>query len=98
MAEPRYCSDLTDLEWALIKPLLPGPGSPAGDDLRLVINGICFLVRSGTSMRTVPPWSIAESYFRQWQADGTWDRIAAALQAVGPTWALPPEPHQEQGG
>ena len=85
MAGTLYYGDLTDAEWSLIEPLLPGPapGGP-GQDLRLVINGILFLIRSGSPVRTAPPWSTVECYYGQWQADGTWDRITAALQATRP--------------
>ncbi|MGB3644580.1 MAG: transposase, partial [Mesorhizobium sp.] len=38
---PRYASDLTDEEWALIEPLMPSPnriGRPRKTDLREVVN------------------------------------------------------------
>jgi transposase len=79
----KYRNDLTDIEWALIEPLLPKPAvekSP-DQDFRLVINGILFLIRSGVALRTVQPWSTAERYYWQWQTDGTWERITGALQA-----------------
>ena len=75
------CStDLTDAEWNAIGPLLtqPEPGGPVGPDLRFVINGIFFLLRSGAPLQTAPPWSTAESYFARWRSDGTWvvERLA----------------------
>jgi putative transposase len=92
MTESPYRSDLTDAEWSLIEPLLPRPtgDSRPGQDLRLVINGIFFLLRSGSSLRTAPPWSTVECYYSQWQADGIWDRITAALQAARPPPAAQP--------
>src|SRR5262245_22701254 len=83
MTESPYQNDLTEAEWSLIEPLLPRPrgDDPPGQDFRLVINGILFLIRSGAALRTAPPWSTAESYYWQWQADGTWHRITEALQA-----------------
>src|SRR5947207_2336000 len=97
MTTPPRLSDLTDEEWSLIAPLLPGPAP--GVDLRLVINGIFFLLmRSGSPLRTAPPWSTAESYYRQWQADGTWDRITAALQTTRSGHAPPADPPPPQGG
>jgi transposase len=89
MTDTLHCTDLTDAEWSLIEPLLSEcpPGNAAGQDLRLVINGIFFLRRSGSALRTAPPWSTAESYYWQWQADGTWDRITATVQAVRSGWA-----------
>ena len=81
MSGAAYSSDLTDAEWKAIEPLL---GEPAQDcaarpDLRNVINSILFLLRSGTAIRTQPPWSTAETYYAQWQADGRWARIVAML-------------------
>ncbi|HZY87033.1 MAG TPA: transposase [Gemmataceae bacterium] len=97
MTESTHYGDLTDAEWSLIEPLLPlAAGSPPGQELRLVINGILFLIRSGSPVRTAPPWSTVECYYGQWQADGTWHRITAALQGTRPGAALP-GPHLTQG-
>lgn len=81
MNGPAYSSDLTDAEWNAIGPLLGEPAfdSAARPDLRYVINGILFLLRSGTVIRTIPPWSAAEAHYAQWQANGVWTRIMAAL-------------------
>jgi putative transposase len=43
---PRYASDLTDQEWALIAPLMPSPnriGRPRKTDLREVVNALLYL-------------------------------------------------------
>ena len=84
MSGAAYSSDLTDAEWIAIGPLLgePAHDGPARPDLRYVINGILFLLRSGAELRTVPPWSTAEAYYAQWQADGRWARIVALLLAT----------------
>lgn len=40
---PRYASDLTDTEWELIPPFLPGPsrlGRPRRTDLQAVMNAM----------------------------------------------------------
>jgi len=44
-----YPSDLTDAQWALIKPLLPVPalGRPRVVETREVVNAILYLNRSG---------------------------------------------------
>src|SRR6266487_1008188 len=88
-----YSTDLTDAEWDAIGPLLGEAviDSPARPDLRYVINGILFLLRSGAVIRTAPPWSTAEGYYAQWQADGKWERIVAALLTTRPARAVPPE-------
>ena len=99
MGASPYSTDLTDAEWSLIEPLLPGatPGSPPDPDLRLVINGILFLIRSGSSLRTASPWSTAECYYWQWQADGTWDKIMAVLRVARPGTGPPPRPDPMRG-
>src|SRR6059058_6006830 len=97
MTGSPYRSDLTDAEWSLIEPLLPRPTAdgPPGQDHRLVINGILFLMRSGSPLRTAPPWSTVECYYSRWQADGVWDRITAALQAARPPPAAQPSLHPQ---
>ena len=81
MTDPSYYGDLTDAEWLLIDPLVSKPPATAvAHDLRLVINGIFFLMRSGSPLRESPPWSTAESYFWRWHADGTWGKMMAILR------------------
>jgi transposase len=77
----EYSTDLTDAEWKRVGPLLGEPSydGPARPELRYVINGILFLLRSGADFRMSPPWSTAEAYFAQWQANGTWAKIVSAL-------------------
>jgi transposase len=93
MCGPAYSNDLTDAEWNAIGPLLsePAVGCPARPDLRYVINGILFLLRLGTEIRSKPPWSTAEAYYAQWQADGKWARILATLSSTRPARAVPTE-------
>jgi transposase len=96
MTDPLPSSDLTEADWTLIEPLLPKLST--GHDLRLVIDGILFLMRSGSGVRTVPPLSTAESYYWLWQADGTWSKIMAALQGTRPTIGLAPDTLLPQEG
>ena len=86
MSGPAYSTDLTDAEWGAIGPLLGEPthDGPARPDLRYVINGILFLLRSGTGIRTAPPCSTAEAYYALWQANGTWAKVLATLQTTRP--------------
>ncbi|MGZ3663658.1 MAG: transposase [Ktedonobacterales bacterium] len=52
-----YPSDLSDVEWALLAPLLPPPkpgGRPRTVDLRLICNGIFHVLRSGCHWRPLP--------------------------------------------
>jgi putative transposase len=80
-----YDTDLTDEQFALLGPLLPKrkrTGRPPAD-LREVLNGIFYLLRSGCQWRLLPhdfpPWSTVHTWYRRWRTDGTWDRINDAL-------------------
>src|SRR6188768_3771278 len=86
MTPPRYQTDLTDAQWALLQPLMPEPartGRPRAD-LREVTNGILYLVRTGCQWRLLPkcfpPWSTVHTWYRRWRNDGTWERINEALR------------------
>ncbi|MFB8069950.1 IS5 family transposase [Streptomyces californicus] len=79
--------DLTNAEWARLKPHLPAFGQRGGrwSDRRKVINGILFRVRTGIPWRDLPErfgrWKTIYERHRRWSADGTWDRILRAVQA-----------------
>jgi transposase len=83
-----YPSNLTDAQWAQIRPLLP-PRDPArggrpGYDRRLVIDTILYVLRAGCAWRMVPhdlaPWSVAYRWYPTWARDGTWDRVHDRLR------------------
>ncbi len=79
---PNYPTDLTDAEWEAVRPFIPA-GKPVGADrktsMRAVINAIFYRCRSGCPWRMLPHdfphWRTVYGYFRQWQQDGTWERI-----------------------
>lgn len=82
----RYASDTTDAEWAVIAPFLPPPGRigrPREVDLRAVLDGILFVLRSGCQWRMLPkdcpPRSTVQRYFYQWRDHGLWARINHVL-------------------
>ena len=85
--EPVYPSDLTPEQMALILPLLP-PSPPIGCDrevdLRKIVNGILYVVRSGCQWRMLPKnyehWNTTYGYYRRWRKDGTWQAIHDALR------------------
>ena len=87
MCLSRYSTDLTDREWALLRPLLP-PAKPGGrprtSDLRLILDAIFYVLRSGCPWRALPhdlpPYGTVFSYFRRWQREGVWDRVLEALR------------------
>jgi transposase len=84
--ELRYPSDLTDEEWAVIKPLIP-PGKRGGRkrsvDVREVVNGLLYVLSTGCQWRYVPkdfpPKSTLFDYFDLWTYHGVIDRIHHGL-------------------
>jgi transposase len=97
MSSTTYPSDLADAEWRHLEPLLPAPkatGRRRQWPLRLILNGIfylvrsylvrSYLVRSGCAWRMLPkespPWPTVYDYYRRWRQDGTWERIHAQVR------------------
>jgi transposase len=87
MPRPRYPSDLTDAEWALIAPLIPLPkagGRPALHPRRELINAIFYVLREGCTGRALPhdfpAWQTVYDYFRRWRCDGTWATLHTTLR------------------
>ena len=79
--------ELTDEQFARLAPLLPPQKPRTGrpnKDHRPVIEGICWVLRTGAPWRDLPerygPPGTVSSRFYRWRRDGTWDRILAALQ------------------
>ena len=53
----RYPSDLTDEEWALVKPMIPLPkrgGNKRKVDVRAVVNGVMYVLSTGRQLRAIP--------------------------------------------
>ena len=80
--------DLTDVEWSILEPLLPEQGRRGGRwrDHRQVINGICWVKRTGSPWADMPerygPYQTAYDRFCRWRDDGTWARLKAAVIAL----------------
>ncbi len=86
-ASAPYPSELSDREWVILAPLLP-PAKPGGRprtvDLRIILNGIFYVLRGGCQWRMLPrqygPWSTVYAYFRTWRLSGTWVQIHTILR------------------
>jgi transposase len=74
------CYELTDYEWAAIKPMLPNKprGVPRVNDRR-VLNGIFWVLRSGAPWRGLPgnfgPYTTCYNRFVRWRRAGVWANI-----------------------
>ena len=85
MRKPYPC-DLTDEQWAVIEPLIPvnATGRPREVSMREVLNAIFYLNRSGCQWdmlpHDLPAKSTVYDHFKQWKADGTWQKILDALR------------------
>ena len=75
---------LSDAEWRLVCPILPGKprGVPRVDDRR-VLNGIFWVLRSVAPWRDLPerygPYTTCYNRFVRWRHAGVWDRILTAI-------------------
>lgn len=81
--------DLSDREWALIAPLLPNkPRGVARTDDRRVLNGIFYILRTGSPWRDLPerygPYTTAYNRYNRWAKAGVWLRAFEALAAASP--------------
>lgn len=77
-----YTTELTDEQYQLLSPLIPPPrtiGRPRTVNLKLVIQGILYVLVTGCAWRLLPkeypPYSTVYYYFRQWRDNGTWKKI-----------------------
>jgi transposase len=83
---PRYPSDLTDAEWALVEALIP-PAKRGGRrrsvNLREVLNAIFYVLSTGCQWnalpKDLPPKSTVYDYLDLWDWDGTLERIHHTL-------------------
>src|SRR5919205_1308272 len=83
----RY--DLSEAEWRLIEPLLPNkPRGVARVDDRRVINGIFYVLRTGSPWRDLPerygPYTTVYNRFNRWARKGVWLAVFEALAARSP--------------
>ena len=84
-----YPSDVSDEEWALIRPyleLLPEESGQRRHDLREVFNALRYLVRSGGQWRMLPhdfpPWAAVYQQSRRWLDAGVFDTLTDDLRAL----------------
>ena len=75
---------LSDDQYRLLEPLIPPPklgGRPRTTDLRRLLDGLFYVVRTGCPWRHLPPppafppWHTVYGYFRAFLAAGIWETI-----------------------
>ena len=78
---------LTDKQWALIEPVLPGrTGSPGrnGDDNRMSLEGMIWITRTGAPWSDLPRefgnWNTVHRRFRRWVQSGVFQRIFEVVE------------------
>lgn len=83
----RYASDLDELEWKWIEPIVAqkgGSGKKRTVNIREILNTLFYRTRTGCQWRMLPkdlsPWYHAWYYYRIWRNDGTWERINTLLR------------------
>lgn len=84
---PAFTDEHWEQSCPLLPPQKPQTGRPAVDH-RLVVEGMLWVVRTGSSWRALPerfgPWSTVFSRYQRWVKEGLWARILQVL--------LPSEP------
>ena len=89
-----YPSDLTEVQWSKLEPLLTEPrgerhagGRPRKYELRRVVDAMLYVVKTGCQWRQLPtdfpPWKSVHEQFRAWRASGVWERVGKALREQG---------------
>ncbi len=87
MSRKTYPSDLSDVEWLILLPLIPAAktgGRPRCVDIREIMNAIFYVIRSGCAWRMLPhdfpAWQTVYGYFRSWRQAGVWEQMNTALR------------------
>ena len=85
----KYPSELSNNSWNRLKQLLPKPKKKEGQagrpptELRDIINGILYVLRSGGSWRMLPndypAWQTVYGYFNSWSKAHLWEKINSHL-------------------
>jgi transposase len=89
---PRYASDLTDEDWAVLAPALPVMlcqtelgGRPEKHDRRTMISAIWYVLDNGVKWRNLPadfpPWKTVWGMHARWKKDGVLAGITGMLRA-----------------
>lgn len=90
---PRYPSDLTDAQWAVLEPearavmagLVRASGRPMVHDLRAMLDAVGYVTRYGIEWRALPadfpPHAAVYAFFERWSGRGLPQRLVDGLRA-----------------
>jgi transposase len=89
---PRYPTDLTGAQWAVLEPLLPVMlcltalgGRPEKHHRRAIVDAIFYLVDNGIKWRALPadfpPWRTVYGFCARWKKDGVLADITDLLRS-----------------
>ena len=84
-----YASDLNDVEWENLEPLVPpskSGGRPPKHSRREILNGIFYVTRSGCAWHLLPhdlpAWRTVYHYFWLWRRAGIWQQMHDTLREL----------------
>ncbi len=85
--ETVYSCDLTDAEWAILKPILLSRltkrGAPMEISLRTIVNACFYVTKNGCIWddlpKEYPDHNIVWYHHNKWSRDGTWELINRTL-------------------
>lgn len=87
--------ELSDEQWERVRDLLPGkPGDAGrrGEDNRLFLDAVLWIVRTGAPWRDLPErfgeWNSVFQRFSRWAKKGVWQRVFDALQDPDLEWVM----------
>jgi len=87
MNRQAYDTDLSDIGWELLAPLIPpekSGGRHRSVEMREVLNAIFYVLRSGCAWRLVPhdfpAWQTVYGDFSRWRTGGLWEQLNTALR------------------
>ena len=85
MRTKTYPSDLSDLQWELIKGFVSQGtmGRPRTVTIRDVVDAIFYITKTGCQWRALPSdfpnWKTVYTYFLRWRNSGKWQQIHDCL-------------------
>ncbi len=84
-----YTSDVSDLEWGIIKDFFKKKdkrGVAPKHDRREIVNGIFYMIKTGCQWRMIPkdfaPWETIYSCYQEWNSNGVWEEALEEINKI----------------